>query len=244
MTGEIRLRIPLVILPIVVLLGIALVTFGFSRVLLALEAEVATVIALVSAANLLGACAFVALRPDAARRRWAELAAVVLYPVLIGIAIAVSGYGHVVEQPASAANQTGAQGQGNTSTIVAENSAFTTDTLEASAGEEVSYTLDNRDEGVTHNFALYESGGSPSPGDKAIYTSADTTGPASVDITFTAPKEPGDYPYICDYHPTSMKGTLTVSEAGGGTGGTGGTGGGSKNGGAKKGGAKNSGGDG
>ena len=96
-------------------------------------------------------------------------------------------------------------------TVVAENTAFTTDTLEAAAGEKVTYTLDNRDEGVKHNFALYESE-NPSPGDQALYTSPDTTGPASVDITFTAPKDPGDYPYICDYHPTTMKGTLTVTK--------------------------------
>ena len=88
MTGEIRFRVPLVLLPVIILLAIALVAFGFSRVMLALEAEVATVIALVSAANLLGAATFMALRPEAARRRWPELLAVVLYPVLIGIAVA------------------------------------------------------------------------------------------------------------------------------------------------------------
>jgi plastocyanin len=216
MTGEIRFRVPLVVLPIVVLLVIALVTFGFSRVLLALEAEVATVVALVSAANLLGACAFIALRPQTARRRWAELAAVVVYPVLIGIAVAQTGYGHVAEEAGATEGteqaSAGGQAAAGDNTIVTEDLTFDTEELEVAAGEEVSYTLENND-GVVHNFAVYED--QDASGD-ALYTSPDAAANSSVEFTFTAPEDPGDYSFICDYHPTTMVGTLVVAEAGGG----------------------------
>ncbi len=234
MTGEIRFRVPLVLLPVLILLAIGLVAFGFSRVLLALEAEVATVIALVSAANLLGAATFMALRPEAARRRWPELLAVVLYPVLIGIAVAQTGYGHVAEEAAASTEEPagGAAAPADTNTIVAVNTSFETDTLEATAGEEVSYTLDNRDEGVPHNFAVYASEDAVAAGEDALFASPDTTGPESVDFSFTPPEKPGEYPYICDFHPTTMKGTLVVAAAEGASGKT--TGGGGKKDGAKE----------
>jgi plastocyanin len=45
---------------------------------------------------------------------------------------------------------------------------------------------------------------------------ADPKGPFSTDVdggeqkTFTAPTQPGTYPFVCKYHP-NMKGTLTVA---------------------------------
>ncbi|HZK50444.1 MAG TPA: hypothetical protein VFD47_02630, partial [Actinomycetota bacterium] len=58
----------------------------------------------------------------------------------------------------------------------------------------------------------------------AFYTSDDANGGESVDFELAAPEEPGDYPFHCDFHPTTMVGTLLVEEAGGGGGGSGGGG--------------------
>jgi plastocyanin len=91
-------------------------------------------------------------------------------------------------------------------TIVAEDLAFNVEELEVAAGEEASYTLENRDS-VVHNFAVYEDEEATG---EALYTSPDAAANASVDFTFTAPRDRRDYTFICDYHPT-MKGTLTVT---------------------------------
>ena len=94
-------------------------------------------------------------------------------------------------------------------TIVAQNVAFDTTSLDAKAGEKVTYTLDNQDT-VLHNFALYEGEDDITSPENALYTSPDAAAGAEAEISFTAPKKPGDYLYICDYHPTTMQGTLTV----------------------------------
>src|SRR5918992_104277 len=103
MLGEIRFKVPLpVLIPVGAVLIIALVTFGFSRVLLAVPPEAATTIALVTAANVLGACAVIALRPRLSQASIVELAVVVLYPVIIGIVIAQLniGEGEAAPEPA------------------------------------------------------------------------------------------------------------------------------------------------
>ncbi|MGH2828425.1 MAG: hypothetical protein ACRDKF_15805, partial [Actinomycetota bacterium] len=157
MSGEVRFRVPLVVvLPLAALLVIGALAFGFSRILLSLEPEAATTLALVMAANVLGACAFYALRPDTARRRWPELAAVVLYPVLIGIAVAQTGFLSAEEAaaPADGGGETAAPAGDNT--IVAADVAYETDELTGEAGGTVSGTLDNQDS-VEHNIAFYMS---------------------------------------------------------------------------------------
>jgi plastocyanin len=222
MSGEVRFRVPLVVvLPIAALLVIGGLAFGFSRILLSLEPEAATALALVMAANVLGACAFYALRPDTARRRWPELAAVVLYPVLIGIAVAQTGFLDAEEAaPADEGGEVAAPAGDNT--IVAANTAFETDEITAAAGEKVSGTLENEDS-VDHNIAFYETEEDISSPETALFTSDTAGSGASVPFEFDAPKEPGDYPFVCDFHPTTMTGTLVV-EAGGGGGGSGGEG--------------------
>ncbi|MGH2698857.1 MAG: cupredoxin domain-containing protein [Actinomycetota bacterium] len=216
MSGEVRFRIPLVVvLPLVALVVIAILAIGFSRILLSLEPAAATTLALIMAANILGACAFYALRPDTARRRWPELAAVVLYPVLIGIAVAQTGFLSAEEAEGGGGGAPAPPAGGNT--IVAANTAFDIDQLTAAAGEEFTGTLENQDS-VVHNIALYESEEATSDPAAAFFTSEDADGGESVEFSFPAPGEPGDYPFLCDYHPTTMTGTLVV-EAGGGGGG-------------------------
>jgi plastocyanin len=223
MSGEVRFKVPLaVVLPLVALLVIGLLAVGFALILLSLEPAAATTLALVMAANVLGACAFYALRPDTARRRWPELAAVVLYPLLIGIAVAQTGFLSAEEESGGG---TEAPAPGGGTTVVAQNTAFDVEEITVGAGENYSGTLENADP-VDHNIAFYESEEATSDPSAAFFTSDTAAGGESVDFEFAAPEEPGDYPYLCDFHPSTMTGTLVVEEGGGGGGEGGGGGGG------------------
>ena len=51
------------------------------------------------------------------------------------------------------------------------------------------------------------------PDDDAIFAYTPLAQPGqTVEVTFTAPEEPGDYPYICTFpgHYSMMQGTMTV----------------------------------
>src|ERR687891_934180 len=150
MVGEVRFRVPLpILIPLAAVAVIALVTIGLSRVLLAIPPEAATAVAVVTATNILGACAIVALKPRLSQASLVELAIVVLYPVLIGVVIATLNIGESAEGAAEEAPaQEQAQSSGPISdggTIVAEQSTFSTDTIELKAGQEATLTLDNAD---------------------------------------------------------------------------------------------------
>jgi plastocyanin len=109
----------------------------------------------------------------------------------------------------TAVTQTPAGGDGegsgqNNLEIAAENSEeFTKSTLEASAGD-VTVTFDNREQGVIHNFAVFESADSTD----ALASTELTAGPDTQTVTFTI--EAGKtYVYHCESHPV-MKGELIV----------------------------------
>jgi plastocyanin len=101
-----------------------------------------------------------------------------------------------------------AAGGGETSRleISADNSeSFDKDKLEANAGQ-VEITFNNEDDGVIHNFALFESADDLS---EPIGATQLLPGPSTE--TITVQLSPGEYFYHCDSHP-EMQGTLEVSD--------------------------------
>ena len=205
LVGEVRFRVPLpVLIPLAAVIAIALITIGFSRVLLALPKEAATVVALVTAANVLGAFAVIALRPRMSQASLVELAVVVLYPVIIGIAIAQLGVGEEGEaaaETAPAPQEAAAEGA-----VVAENVQFDTDTIELQAGKEASIPFENADS-VQHNIAIYETAQDAQNQENPIFqgeiiTASETT------YQFPAPPK-GEYVFQCDIHP-AMSGQVIV----------------------------------
>ena len=90
-------------------------------------------------------------------------------------------------------------------TIVAQNLKFDKSTITATAGLDVTVTLDNRDAGVLHNIAFYTNRAATSK----IFGGPIITGPATNTSTFPAPGA-GNYFFRCDVHPDTMTGTFIV----------------------------------
>lgn len=89
--------------------------------------------------------------------------------------------------------------------IVSENLLFDKDRIEVPAGSRVKIVFDNRDRGVQHNFAVYETSEA-----KELLAGTDLeAGPVVQELTFEAPQA-GEYFFRCDVHPTTMTGTLVV----------------------------------
>ena len=98
-----------------------------------------------------------------------------------------------------------AAGAATTVNIAADNLAFDTSTITVPAGAEVTMVFANRDDGVPHNVAVYDS---PLRTEQ-IFVGEVIDGPAEITYTFTAPSEPGTYYFQCDIHP-DMNGEFIV----------------------------------
>jgi plastocyanin len=97
--------------------------------------------------------------------------------------------------------------EGNvTINLVAENIAFNTSTITVPAGSNVTIVFNNKDAGVGHNFALYET----ADAFKSIFVGEIVKGPKVATFDFKAPDKPGTYFFRCDVHPLAMKGDFIV----------------------------------
>jgi plastocyanin len=91
--------------------------------------------------------------------------------------------------------------------VTAANIQFDTDTIELPAGEETSLEFINEDQ-LQHNIAIYPDEGAAGDQSDALFQGEIITGTT---ITYQIPAlEAGEYPFQCDVHPTSMRGTTTV----------------------------------
>jgi plastocyanin len=108
-------------------------------------------------------------------------------------------------RPSGSPGASGGTGLTIIAPVGASTAGFNTDRLEAEAGIPFTITFENQDTGVPHNFVLKKPDGSNVPiGDTAI-----TTGPATVKHNVPA-LNAGEYPFLCEVHPNTMKGVLTV----------------------------------
>ena len=98
------------------------------------------------------------------------------------------------------ATTTGAAGGGATALSGSVGPGFDISMNEATAAAGT-YTLTVDDQASSHNFHL------TGPGGVDVMTDIGGTGTKM----FTVKLEPGTYTFVCDAHPTSMKGTLTVN---------------------------------
>ena len=98
--------------------------------------------------------------------------------------------------------------EGRTVEVVAQNIQFDLREITVPANGRVRVRLDNRDTGVEHNIAFYQSSTNlqpVSPGSVGLIF----VGPGVDDTAFDIPTA-GSYFFRCDIHPTTMTGTFTV----------------------------------
>ena len=132
--------------------------------------------------------------------------------VLVGVlALAAAGCGGGDDDGGSASATTAAPettgapattaaggGGENELKLTASGTAWDTTSLDMTAGAQVSIEVNNQDS-IEHNFTF-------------AAAQADVDLPASEDatVTFTAPAA-GTYDFLCKFHPSAMKGTITVT---------------------------------
>ena len=198
-----------ILLPIIMLLVIAAVLFGFSRILLSLTKDAATAIALIVALSILVVAAVVASRSVVRASSLASMLGAIAGVAMLagGIALIAVGAG---------GEEGGGGGPTVTISLTAKGIAFDKTTLSVPAGKPFAIAFDNQDAGIQHDVQIFDNEsftGTP------LLNGEIVTGPAKV--TYEAPAlDPGIYYFHCSVHPTQMQGTIEAAPATPGGGGT------------------------
>jgi plastocyanin len=96
-------------------------------------------------------------------------------------------------------------GGGTTVQLIAKDISFDKDEITLTAGAQATIQFDNQDEGLPHNFAIYEDESAGT----AIFQGDIVEGPNTTQYAFTAP-DAGTFFFRCDVHPMQMTGTVVV----------------------------------
>jgi cytochrome c oxidase subunit II len=99
---------------------------------------------------------------------------------------------------------------GSAVTLTAQHISWDKGCIAAVAGKPIQVTINNKDAGIAHNFAIWQDAKLK----HRLYVTSDITGPATK--TFTAPAlPPGKYYFQCDIHGPAMSGTLIIGNPSG-----------------------------
>jgi plastocyanin len=194
-----------VLIPLVLLVGIGIVLWGFSRLLLRMEPHAATATAFITAAGIVTVVGIVA-----SRKRVNTGSLLTVGIGVIGVAMLASGAALLLasKQPE------GAGGPSVILTITAPSGAaasgFQNNSLTAPSDTPFTITFDNQDPGVEHQVTVASADPQKDPSATTYVQGAGITGVSTVD--YASPALPaGKYFFFCSFHPTTMTGTLTTS---------------------------------
>ncbi len=222
-TGRTPHLMPLGI-PVVGMAAIAALMFLVSRILLAVPEAASTAIAIVAAVLIMIGAIVIVRRPAMSSRAVvATLAVAALVMTGGGLVAAKVGqrdievhgseasgeHGEGAAPGEAAGGGAGQAGEGESAVtveITAQDVAFDTDEIDLPAESEVTVVLDNRDDGVSHNLAIYAEDGGGDP----VFQGEVFAGPGQREYTFTTPAA-GVYTFRCDVHPTQMTGTARIT---------------------------------
>jgi plastocyanin len=185
-----------ILMPLGGFLLAATIAISVSRILLAVNKNVATLVALGIAVVVVLAFFWVASRPRMASSVLVMLAGLAGMSV-VGAGIAGATQGERAfeqhEPPPIVLD------------VVARNVQFNTKSLSAPANKPITIKFVNDDKGIFHNVALYKGDGPTAP---PVFNGEGFPGVKTVRYSLTTPG-PGTYRFQCDFH-ANMTGTFTV----------------------------------
>ena len=206
-----RLVMP-ILLPLGILAVIAVVLFGFSRILLSLTPTAATVTAIVVAGGVVITAAVAAGRKQV---RLSTLGA--MLGVTAGVAMLAGGVALAV---VGGSEEEAGGGEKPVVTLAAANIAFEPTSLTVPAGEAFTLRFHNEDANTQHNVQIFDD---PKFAGTPLFSGALVTGVRQTDYEVD-PLEAGAYFFHCEVHPTMTGKMQAVPTGPGGPGGPGGTG--------------------
>jgi len=190
-----------ILFPVGALAIIGSVLFLFSRVLLAVSHNAATVVACITAAAVITVASVVA-----SRKRLSGAALVPMVGTIFGIALLAGGVAMVAIGPQKEPKEP------VTVTLVAPagafQSGFATTKLSFQADTPTIIDFNNQDT-QTHNVVIFQGTDATAP---VVFTGALLPGPATTTYA-VPPLAAGTYFFHCEVHPTTMTGTITVATA-------------------------------
>ncbi len=208
-----RLALPMLI-PLGILAFALLVIYGLSRVYLELDNDVATGLAAGIAVGILATAWFLVSRPSVPGWQIASIGVVAAAALTGGALFAVidedDGEATADEPPAAGETPAAPPGDNVFDVAMIPTIRFDIDEITLPADTEVTVRADNRDPGILHNWALYESREvAESEGPSAAIALTEICIDCTETITFEPPP-PGEYFFRCDVHPVQMVGTAIV----------------------------------
>jgi len=203
-----RLVMPIV-LPLAILAVIALVLFGFSRILLSITPTAATVTAIVVAGGIVVTASTAAGRKQVRLSTLGAMLGVTAGVAMLAGGIALAVTGGAEEEPGG--------GERPVVALAAFNIAFEPTSLTVPAGEGFTIRFHNQDAGIQHNVEIFDD---PEFGGTALFAGDVITGVREVDYPVD-PIDAGAYFFRCIVHP-NMTGEMQAVESGPGEPGPGG----------------------
>ena len=198
------------LLPILIPIGalglIAAVLFGFSRILLGVSHNAATVTACVVAVVIMVVASVVA-----GQRRVGPAAIGSMLGVVTGLTLMTGSLAFLIVGPQPE------EIEAELVTVVAGPNAtaegFEQESLAFPADVPVDLEFDNEETGVQHNVAIFREDPADSADAPALFDGAVITGPATTTYA-VPPVAEGSYFFLCEVHPGTMRGTISASAGG------------------------------
>jgi plastocyanin len=208
------LLLPIAI-PLGAFLAIALVLFGFSRVLLSVSAHAATAVALIVAITIMAVATIAA-----SRERLSNGALFSMVGAVAGVAMLAGGIAIVA---IGTGEEGGGGGEGPQVVALAAPkgaaaTGFQPTALSVTADRPIELDFNNQDTGIQHNVVIFDVDPAKNPDAKPLFTGSLTSGPS--ETKYAVPALPaGSFFFHCEVHPSTMLGTIESAPGGGGPGG-------------------------